>query len=265
MTLFIRELKGNRRSFVIWTSCIIILTILFMAMYPTFADQGDALNDMLSAFPPEMMQMFGMSSIDFSQSMDYYAYVFQYLLLAAMIQFMILGGSLVSREEDSGTINFLYAKPISRHAIVRIKFLAGLAGIAVFFILYTSAALFVLSAVGKTPLDAGRVFLFSGAIALGQLMMLGIGMLLSMFITRARAIMSAAIGVVLLFYVLSMFININQELDALKYLTPFAYFDAQNMLHSGSIDFVYVILSVGIAAVCFFCSMAIFQRKDLKC
>ena len=64
--------------------------------------------------------------------------------------------------------------------------------------------------------------------ALGQLMMMNLGMLLGMLIIKARAVMSASIGVVLLLYVASMFVNMNERLDWLKYFTPFQYFDTRD-------------------------------------
>ncbi len=264
MTLYLRELKGNLKSFIIWTACIVALTAMFMAMYPSFADQGQTLNDMLSGFSPQLIQMFGFESLDFTNTMDYYAYIFQYVLLAAMIQFMILGANLLSKEEDSGTINFLYAKPLSRTNIVSTKFLAGLTFIAVFFVINTASAVVILSAVGRTGVDLGAAVMLGAATALGQLMVMGLGMLLSMFIVRSRAVMSASIGIVLVLYVASMFANMNKDVSWLKYVTPFQYFDSRVMLHGGGIELLYAALSVGVAAAGFALSLAIYNRKDLK-
>jgi ABC-2 type transport system permease protein len=265
MTLFLRELKGNIKSFIIWTACIIVLTAMFMAMYPSFADQGDAVNDMLSGFSPELMQMFGFEAIDFTQTMDYYAYIFQYVLLATLIQFMILGANLLSKEEDSGTINFLYSKPLSRSSIVGTKFLAGFAQIAVFFVVNTSAAVVILSAVNKTGVDFGATAMLGLAMALGQLMVMGLGMLLSMFIVKSRAVMSASIGVVLVLYVASMFVSMNSDLGWLKYLTPFKYFDARHIIANVSLEWLYAVLAAGAALAGFALSLVIYNRRDLKC
>ena len=218
MLLYRRELKGNLKSFAIWTICIVVLTAMFMAMYPSFSEQGESVNEMLSGFSPQLIEMFGFSSIDFTQTMDYYGYIFQYVLLTVLIQFMLTGANLISREEDSGTINFLYSKPLSRTSITGTKFLAGLTEIAAFFIIYTAAALAILYAVNKTGVDIGAVLLLSAAMALGQLMMMNLGMLLGMLIIKARAVMSASIGVVLLLYVASMFVNMNERLDWLEIL-----------------------------------------------
>lgn len=264
MPLYTRELKGNLKSFSIWTGCIIALVAVFMAMYPSFAEQGEEVNKMLEGFSPQLMQMFGFDSVDFTQTMNYYGYIFQYVLLAVMIQFMLAGANLISREEDSGTIHFLYAKPVSRRSIVGTKFLAGLAEIAVFFIIFTAAAFAILSAVNQTGVDFKDLLLLNAAMALSQLMAIGIGMLLGMFITKARAVMSVSIGIVLLLYVLSMFVSMQENLDWLKYFTPFQYFDARMILKDG-IEWVYVALPTGAALAGLCASVLIYDRKDLKC
>lgn len=264
MALYLRELRGNMRSFIIWTVCIIVLMALMMAMYPSFAEQGDTLGEMIASFPPEMTEMLGFDALDFTQTMDYYAYIYQYLLLAVMIQFMLLGANMVSREEDAGTISFLYAKPISRSAIVGMKFLAGLTAIAAFFIIYTAAAGVMLSAVGTSGFDFGKLLVLNAGMALAQLMMLALGFLLSMFLIRARAVMSASIGVVLALYVIKLFVNINEELGVLAYITPFEYFDARALL-GGGIEWIYILLSTGVSAIALAATVTIYRRKDLRC
>jgi ABC-2 type transport system permease protein len=112
--------------------------------------------------------------------------------------------------------------------------------------------------------DFGQIAVLSATLSLGQLFMLGIGMLLSMFVTRTRAVMSASIGVVLGLYVLSMLVNIWDGIKALKYITPFQYFDSRAILRGG-IEPLYIILAIGVAAVCAAASLAIYNRRDLKC
>ncbi len=265
MTLFIRELKGNFKSFVIWTLCIIVMLGVFMAMFPSFAAQGDSLDQMLSGFSEDMLKMFSFDNLEFTVGIDYYAYMFQYMLLAAMIQFMVLGAGLISKEEDGGTINFLYAKPLSRTSIVTTKFLAGLTYAAAFFIVYTVSACAVLAIVDTAAIDFGVVLLFSFALLLGQLMLMGIGMLLSMFVTKTRTLMSLSIGVVLLMYILSMVVNLNADLGALKYLTPFQYFDSRSILHNMRIEWIYAILPVSVGLAGYALSLVIYNRRDLKC
>ena len=264
MALYKHELRSGLKSFLVWTVCILASVWVFMAVYPSFAAQGDNLNTLLENFSPDMIRMFGLDNLNFSLGVDYYAYIFQYMLLVTLIQFLLVGSGLIAREEDSGTIHFLYAKPLSRTSIVLTKFLAGLTYIAAFFLIYTALAYSAVAAFDTAPVDFKPMLLFSCAMLLGQLMMLGLGMLLSMFVTRTRTLMSACIGIVLALYVLSMLINTQPDWDALKYFTPFQYFNAQAMLHDGRIEWIYAVLAAGVGAVGLAASLAVYNRRDLK-
>ena len=112
MTVFRRELILNLKSFIIWSICVLLFLSMYMLLYPTFANQMETVEEMVANLPQEITDMLGINNINFSNIMDYFAYVHQYILLAVSIQFMLMGANLLSREEDLGTINFLYAKPI---------------------------------------------------------------------------------------------------------------------------------------------------------
>ena len=76
--------------------------------------------------------------------------------------------------------------------------------------------------------------------------------------------MSASIGVVLALYVIKLFVNINEELGVLAYITPFEYFDARALL-GGGIEWIYILLSAGVSAIALAATVTIYQRKDLRC
>lgn len=264
MTLFKRELRGNLRSFLIWIACLLGVTILFMAMYPSFASQGDKMNALLETYPEEILKLFSMNTLDFTRADDYYCYTFQYVLLATLIQFMMLGAGMVSREEDEGTVSFLYAKPVSRTGIIAGKYLAGVVYIGAHYVLFVMGSLAMAAAVAGSGYDPGLLFLLGAAMALGQLMMLSLGMLMSMFVVRARTILSASIGAVMGLYVLAMFVNLREELAFLRFFTPFKYFDATEILRSGQIEPAYIALALSLTAVFTAASLLLYGRRDLR-
>jgi len=265
MNMYIREMKGNLKSFGIWMLCILGVLVLFLSMYPSFSAQGAEVNKLLEQFPPEMMQIFSLENIDFSKIIDYYAYTFQYLLLAALLQFILLGANLLSREEDSGTINFLYAKPVSRSDILRAKFLAGLSYIGIFFVLYSLVSLGLLAFLGKSGFDLAAALLLSLAIALGQFLMLCLGLLLGQYLRKARTVLSASLGLVMALYFLSMVINLQKDLEVLKFLSPFQYFDARLITESHALDPLYVGILLGFSLISLVSSFIIYQKRDIPC
>ncbi|MFL6561850.1 MAG: hypothetical protein ACJ8MO_37815 [Bacillus sp. (in: firmicutes)] len=55
---------------------------------------------------------------------------------------------------------------------------------------------------------------------------------------------SLAAGILLLTYMLSIAIDLNEDIKSMKYFTPFKYFDAKNVMFGGELEAIFIILSV---------------------
>ena len=66
--MFKREMKINLKSFMIWTSILMLLFLVVYLVYPSImnSDSVQSINAMLEMFPKEMIKAFNMdiSSID---------------------------------------------------------------------------------------------------------------------------------------------------------------------------------------------------------
>ena len=74
----------------------------------------------------------------------------------------------------------------------------------------------------------------------------------------------AATSTLLVTYIIWVVIDLNSNLDDLKYLTPFKYFDASVIIKNGSLDPFYVGLSLVIIVVLITTSYLTFNKRDLK-
>ena len=63
---------------------------------------------------------------------------------------------------------------------------------------------------------------------------------------------------------LSIVIDLNENIEVLKYLTPFKYFEAENVMYGGGLDIVYVLISVVVIAVLAFVTYVFFNKRDLN-
>ena len=265
MTLFKRELILNLKSLIIWAVCILLLLTMFMLLYPTFAKQMDTLDEMLENLPQEMTKMMNMDSIDFTDITDYFAYVHQYVLLAVFIQFMLMGANLLSKEEDLGTINFLYAKPISKSNIVISKFLSAAAYALFMSALLAAVSLLLIDILAPGTGGKGPVLLLYTATFIGEMFFVAMGMLVSVFIKKGRTVMSISIGVVMCTYIFSMAANVSESMEFLSYLSPFKYFEASAVLHSSKLDGLYTVIAFSVILVCMTFALLSYNRRDLKC
>lgn len=126
MTLL--QLKLNTKSTLIWTSLLVGFIVLFMAVYPSMANESMQLliDGKLEGLPPALLSIVGFDSIpDFTDIRVYYGYIMQYMNIALAIFSLSLGLSSFLQEEIDKTIEFLFAQPISRKELILDKLKAN--------------------------------------------------------------------------------------------------------------------------------------------
>jgi ABC-2 type transport system permease protein len=62
---------------------------------------------------------------------------------------------------------------------------------------------------------------------------------------------------------MSIITSLQENLDFLKYLTPFKYFDAGALYRDGHLDNGFLLLSAAIIVVCVAASYWVYNKRDL--
>ena len=263
MLLYLREMNVAKKSVIIWTMCLAGFMFLCMAMFPSFTGQQMNINDMLEGFPEEMRKGFGMLGLDLTRPMHYFVYVFPYAMLAAGIWGILMGATILGKEEGEKTIEFLYAKPVTRGYIFLSKLCAVLSEVLIFGILFYGISVLGFVSFAEGVYDGALLLTLTLAVLLTMLVFIGLGFLLSVFIVKARQVMPIALGAGLGLYVLSILSNIKDEWTWLRYLIPYQYFEGIRILRDGGLEARFVILALGIALACLVSAWMIYRRKDI--
>lgn len=263
MILYLQEIRQNLKSLIIWSVCVVGLFIFSMSMFPSFSQNPQMVGDMLKAFPKEMLDAFGISAADFSKPLDYMSYMFQYILLAVGAQAIMLGSGIVSKEETDKTVEFLYAKPVTRNYIMTSKILAGITVMAALNAVFLAGSLAVLNIVSSN-VDNGMAALLCLTMFLIQLFFFAVGLIVSMLFRRVRRFTSISLAIVFATYFLGIMSSVTDSLRALKYIAPFKYFDPTQLVHSGTLEGTYLIIVLAVAAVSIFGAYALYRRRDLS-
>ena len=265
MPVFKREMKRNQKTCLIWSILMSLLMVLLMFMYPTIAEQWDVFEQLLDQYPKAFLAAFNVDRLSMGEILGYFgteAYIF--ILLFGSIYAIQLASSIVSKEESEGTIEFLLSKPITRDQILTSKALCTLIYIFAFNLVVGLVTYICFEIVKEEPYDAGILFiLFFGAF-LVQLTFASIGLLLSIFIPKAKRIFPLSLGVVLGTYFLSVASVITEKLDWLKYLSPFKYSDAADIIINGGLTPAYLLIITVIILVCISMSYLFYHRKDIN-
>lgn len=263
MVIYLRELARNRKAFIIWTIALLLSDVLMMFFFPAVYDQSKSFNDMIRQFPESLTSAFNLDILNFGDVLNYFAYVFQYIILFSGIFAMIFGAGALSREEDEKTIEFLMAKPVTRNYVVSAKLLAVLTYLVLFNVIMAVGNFMAFEAVKKDDYSIKLLLLVIAGNFLAQVTFAAIGFLISVFIVKSKSVLSVSLGVVLGTYFLSIASAVSDKLENLKYLTPFEYVSPADLVNSGRVETVYLVIMLCAVLLSTVLTYFFYNRKNI--
>jgi ABC-2 type transport system permease protein len=96
-----------------------------------------------------------------------------------------------------------------------------------------------------------------------ELIFLAIGLLLGSAMKQYKRSSSVAVAIILATYFMLIVSAMEERLDFLKYLTPFRYYDAGELLRTGRMDGMYLVISAVIIVACVAVAYWTYNRRDL--
>src|SRR5665811_154750 len=154
MNVFIHELKSYRKSTIIWTLSLCAFAVIFLLMYPAFTKDVAASRKALAGLPPVFREAVGISLANFFTIFGFYAYLLNFLMLAAAIQAINLGVGVISKEESGKTADFLLSKPVSRASVITSKLLAVLSLLLMTNVVFVSVSLVAARLISPDPFSS---------------------------------------------------------------------------------------------------------------
>lgn len=263
MNIFLYELKAARKSIVIWTSSFIGIALLYLSFYRGIANDATACKAVMSSYPPALRALLGVSVDLLTSPSGYYAMVVSFVVLCGAIQAMNLGLSILFKETQNGTVDFLYVKPISRLKIISSKLSAALITVAITDLIYFCAALGMMSIVTNNEFNVKVFVLLNVPLLFIQLIFFSLGAGISAFLNRSRSILPISLSTVFGFYFLGTFV----ATDGGKYgrlISPFKYFDSNFIIFNGRYETLPLVATAVLAAVGLGVAYFVYGRKDLQ-
>lgn len=259
-----REMKSHRKSLIFWSIGVVLMVVTGMSKYAGMSSSGQSMNEMVAQMPTSIKAVFGLGSFDISKASGYYGILFLYLLLMATIHATMLGSIILAKEERDKTSEFLFVKPVSRRTIITAKLLAAFVNIVILNIITLISSLVIVGNYSEGETFSGDIVLTMAGMFILQLLFMLIGSALAAVKKKPKAAASLATGVLLLTYVLSIAIDLNESIEGLKYVTPFKYFEAKNIMFGGGLELSFVILSVVVIVALTVVTYVFYQKRDLN-
>ncbi len=263
LTMYRHELKQYGRITIIWIVSLITVAALYMALWPSMASQVAALQKILASYPKALLAALGVGSGAFASFAGFYSIIMAYMMLATSIQAMNLGTGIVAKEEHSHTAEFLLAKPINRAQVLTAKLLAALTVLVITNIFFMASMWAEIAILGNITIAGKTFILMTLTLFFVQLFFLGLGFLVSVTAPKIRSVLSISLSTVFVFYIIGIFDSIIGS-AAVRYLTPFKFFDNQYIIKNGAYELGYIALEFVFLAAVIIAAYYFYQKRDIR-
>lgn len=261
--MFKREIKLNFRPFLIWVGIVVSLFIVAFAIYPSMAGNSEDLTKLLKTFPKEMLEIFNMDVIGIGTVFGWIAtegYVMMTILGGCY--FAIMGSTILLKEEDEGSIAFLYSKPVNRNQILTSKLLMGFTYIILFNLVIAITTFIGLSL--SDDLDITKWLLISIAPAFLHLFFFTLTLLVSIYYRKTRKSMTMGIGIVMGTYMLQIVGMMSDKVEFIKYLSPFEYVSARDIVVDSSLNPINIVILLVMVVIILIGLFDAYNKKELN-
>jgi ABC-2 type transport system permease protein len=235
--LLTTSLKEKIATVSIFNIVCLGLLWLYIGIYPSIQGQSEAYNKIIKSMSPSVLKAFGASSSSLNSLSGFLAskqFGFTWPLIIIFLA-VIFAVSMIAGEIEQTTISQWLAAPITRLNIYWSKFIAGVLLIVV-SVAISVLAIIPLSRFYNLSINSKYVAFTALIGGLFALTIFAFSMLVSTLVSKkSKAYLPIGIIIILMF-TLNVVAALNGNLDYLKYLSFFYYFNASDLLSSGSIN-----------------------------
>lgn len=266
MSIFLLESKIRIKNLLIF--CTIISMLLFGTSFllSIMQDMVALIEGKLDAFPAEMLEALHVTDfMMFTHPFGVFSYIYQYTYIAICAYFAYIGSSILVKEENDKTIEFLYSKPFTRSEIFLNKLLSGIFYLVVFNFIVDSFALMGIL-IQDSTVDI-VIFIKSALImVIPQLVIYLLSILISLFIKNPKNGVIISISCVFGFYILGILSKLHDNLEFLKYFSLIDYFNMTDLLYNGkSIELVFLVIFIVLSLFSVVASYFNYLKRDFNC
>lgn len=257
-----QELRQRRMYLVWWSLGITLLVALTVLAYGSVKDQADQLNKAFGHLSNNISSFVGTS--DMFSPVGYLNSQLYFITLPILfiILSVTLAGSLVSREERSGTLELLLARPVGRSRLLVAKALAGtligliLAIVTAVVTIICGLAIHIGISAAHIALATLWVVLFSGAFGAVAFMLYTASTL-----TRRAA---AAVAILLSFggYIVTSLAGLVHGLSWVAKLFPYHYYDP-GMVLAGHVSKGLIMYLAALYSISAIVALVGFRKRDI--
>ncbi len=259
------EIRERKVSLTIYVVVALLLTWLYIILFPTVRDQAASLNKLVETYPDALKKAFKIEGAGFETIESFLSYELFSLMWPLLVIMLGLSraGNAIAGEIERNTIGTLLAQPISRTRLFMSKYLSGALSIGL-FICASILAPIPIGWIYKLNIHPRNFLLCAVFCALFSLAVFSTGMMVSSIMKDRSKVYGIVGGTLFLMYVLNVVSGIKPSLEGLKYASVFHYFDAVTVLSNAHLPLVSCIVFVLITVISTIGGIFFFNSRDIS-
>ncbi len=265
-TIIIRTLKDRLVTTLAYCGASVAFLWMYIALFPYIRDQAASLSELMDAYPKELMEAFGIKSLELQfahlgsyLSTETFSLMFPIMLVALVVGF---AGSALAGEVEKGTIELLLSQPISRVQLYTAKYLAGVKVLGAFTVV-SVFGIIPFAAIYRADYVLADITRFWVVAFLFGLALLSLSFLASSIFSDKGKPAFIVTGIVILMFVLNILASLKPSLIRLRDYSFFHYYDPTITLAGGAIDSRVVWVFLGVSVVATTLGAIWFTRRDI--
>lgn len=260
MKIYIKELKQSAKSLIIWSGAISFMMLVCIIMFPEMQSEMDNVSS-LFANMGGFSAAFGMDQLNFGELIGFYGIECGNILgIGGGFFAALVGVAALANEEKEHTAEFLLTHPVSRFSIISQKLLSVLTQVVAMNIVVVAVSLLAAVFIGE-EYPHTEFALLHIAYLIMQIEIACICFGISAFIKRGS--IGIGLGLSLMLYFLNIVCNINQQAEFLKYITPYAYTEASEIISESKLDPILILIGTAIALISVIIAFLKYNKKDI--
>ena len=260
--IFLKTLRDQRRSLLMWGAYLVILGVIMALFYPTISKMT-AFNQYLAQLPEGMKEMFGPGIADYTSPAGYFSSeLFSFMVPLLLLVFGIgFGANTIAGEEEKGTLGFLLTNPVPRWRVVADKFAVLVVSMSALGFLFWAGLAISVSAMSISISTLKLAEATLGACALA-LVFAAVAFLAGCIKGSKGISMGVAGGLAVLTYLLYTLGGMVTGLKNYRFLSPFYHYMEPDTLNKG-LSPVHVLVLLGLMVILLSFSIPAFIRRDI--
>lgn len=260
LSIIKHEIKINFKTFLIWA---ITVAGLSFACILLFADMKEGMGNLADNFASmgSFSEAFGMKTLSIATINGYFATEIGTIHgLGSGMYAAILAATILSKEEDGHTGEFLFSLPVTRFEVVSAKLIVlfiNILGFTVFCAMIYMAGFVILGdSISIKPFIYFMVMQFIMNIEIGA-----ICFLLSAFNRKNK--LGIGLGIALLCYVFDLIARVSPSVKKMILVGPYSYANAPEIFSKNEIYVSALVIGVVVSIACLIFAFWRYLSRDL--